>query len=233
MSINDVTVTECNRMTTNAVFTVSLSNPSYQTITVNYATADGTANAGLDYIAESGTVTFAPGQTTRTISIVVNADTIDEPNETFFVNLSSPVNATIADNQGLGTIIDNDSAPSLAINSVAVIEGNSGTTPVISTVTLSAPSDFTVTVNWTTADGTATLANNDYVAASGTLTFPPGVTTLPITNLVNGDIVDEISEVFFVNLSGATHATISDPQGVVTILNDDGAPTVSVNDVSV
>src|SRR5207248_3416490 len=215
-------------------FTVSLSNPSYQTISVNYATADGTANAGLDYVAESGTVTFAPGQTTRTVSIVVKADTIDEANETFFVNLNAPVNATIADNQGLGMIIDNDSAPSLAINSVSVIEGNSGTTPVISTVTLSAPSDFTVTVNWTTADGTATLANNDYVAASGTLTFPPGVTTLTITNLVNGDSVDEISEVFFVNLSGATHATISNPQGVVTILNDDGSPTVRiVNNVSV
>src|SRR5205814_230566 len=191
-------------------------------------------NAGLDYVAESGTVTFAPGQTTRTIAIVIKADTLDEPNETFFVNLSAPVNATISDNQGLGTILDNDSAPTLAINSVSVTEGYCGTTSAFSNVTLSAPSAFTVTVNWVTADGTATVANNDYAAASGTLTFPPGVTTRTITNLVNGDSLDEVNEAFFINLSGATNATISDPQGVVTILNDDGAPTISiVNNLSV
>src|SRR5439155_67330 len=216
------TVTEGDALTTDAVFTVSLSNPSSQTITVNYATANGTATAGSDYVAESGTLTFAPGQTTRTIAIVVNGDTLNEPTETFFVNLSAPVNATIADNQGLGTILDNDSAPSLAINSVAVTEGNSGTTPAISTVTLSAPSSFTVTVKWATADGTATVANNDYVAASGTLTFAPGVTGLTITNFVNGDTVNESDETFLVKLS--TLFSFNGSSGDESTFPPDGQP---------
>src|SRR5207247_10548141 len=105
--------------------------------------------------------------------------------------------------------------------------------PAISTVTLSAPSSFTVTVNWATADGTATVANNDYVAANGTLTFPPGVTTQTITNLVNGDAFDEANETFVVNLSGATNATISDAQGVVKNMSDDREPTIIIIELSI
>jgi glucose/arabinose dehydrogenase len=113
LTINDVSLVEGNTGTRNATFTVSLSNASFQTITVNYATANNTAIANTDYLAASGTVTFTPGQTSRPLNIIVNGDTALEPNETFNVNLSGATNATIADNQGVGTIV-NDDDPVLA-----------------------------------------------------------------------------------------------------------------------
>lgn len=109
LSINDVTVTEGNAGTINANFTVSLSAPSSQTVTVNYATADGTATGGSDYRAIASTqLTFPPMTTSQSVTVIVNGDVLDEPNETFFVNLSGPTNATIADGQGVGTIVDDD-----------------------------------------------------------------------------------------------------------------------------
>ncbi len=111
LSINNVSANEGNSGTTAFVFTVTLSAASTSTVTVNYATADGTATAPSDYAATSGTLTFAPGVLTQPISVNVNGDTTVEPNETFFVNLSSPTNATIAGATGTGTIINDDSAP--------------------------------------------------------------------------------------------------------------------------
>jgi len=117
LTINDVGVIEGNVGTTSAVFTVSLSAASGQTVTASYATADGTATAGQDYVSQSGTVTFAPGTTTQPISIDVLGDLVAEADETFSVNLSNPANATIADAQGIGTIIDDDTVtPSLSSN---------------------------------------------------------------------------------------------------------------------
>jgi hypothetical protein len=220
LAINDVTVTEGNTGTVNAVFTVTLSTVSGQAVTVNYATANGTAVAPADYTATSGTLTFAAGVTTQSITVPVVGDTLDEANETFVVNLSGATNATIADSQGVGTITDNDATPSLVINNVSVTEGNTGTQNAVFTVTLSAASGQTVTVNYATANGTAT-AGSDYVARSGTLTFNPGTTTQTIPVTVNGDTVVEANETFVVNLSGATNATIADSQGVGTIVNND------------
>ncbi len=109
ISINNVSLNEGNSGTTNFNFTVSLSAAGSQTVTVNYATADGTATAGSDYVAVGATaLTFTPGQTTQTVTVVVNGDTMNEPNETFFVNLSNPTNAFITDSQGQGTIINDD-----------------------------------------------------------------------------------------------------------------------------
>src|SRR5205085_284361 len=230
ISINDVTVTERNSLTTNALFTLSLSNPSWQTITVNFATADATATlADNDYLNATGTVTFAPGQTNGTLTVVVNGDTKFEPNETFQVNLSSATNATIADNQGIGTINNDDQAPSIAIADVTVTEGNSGTTTAIFTVSLSNPSAQTITVNYATADGSATLADSDYQNATGTVTFAPGQTTRTITVLVNGDTKFEPNETFLLNLSGASNASIADNQAIGTITNDDLQPAISIN----
>jgi len=232
ISINDVSVTEGNAGTTSAGFTVSLSNASSQTITVNYATADNTATAGSDYVAASGTVTFTPGQTSQPLSVTVNGDLANEPNETFNVNLSNPTNATIADSQGIGTITDDDPQPALSINDVSVTEGNAGTTTATFTVSLSAASGRAVSVNYATANGTAT-AGSDYVAANGTVNFTAGQTSQPVAITVNGDVLNEQNETFFVNLSGATNATISDNQGLGTINDDDPQPSLSINDVSV
>lgn len=111
LSIDDVTVTEGNDGTSSATFTVTLSQVSTQTVTVNYATADGSATASDgDYDGQSGTLTFAPGETTQTISVTVNGDFWDESDEDFFINLSDAVNANIDDSQGLGVITDDGDA---------------------------------------------------------------------------------------------------------------------------
>jgi hypothetical protein len=108
-AIGDATVTEGNGGTTPASFTVSLSSASTHAVSVAFATVDGTATAGSDYQAGGGTVAFAPGETTKTVTIDVLGDTAVEPDETFSVNLSSPVGAAVARAQGIGTILNDDS----------------------------------------------------------------------------------------------------------------------------
>jgi ELWxxDGT repeat protein len=228
LTIADKAVTEGTGTTANAVFTVTLSAASGKTVSVNFDTADGTATAPADYTTTSGTISFAPGQTSKTISVPVIGDSLDEAAETFLVNLSGEANASIADGQGKGTITDNDATPSLRINDVTIAEGNVGTITATFTVTLSAASGQTVTVNYASANGTATSAF-DYVAASGTLAFAPGDTTKLITVTVDGDTTIELDETFLVNLSGAVNATIADTQGVGKIRNDDVA--ISISDV--
>jgi hypothetical protein len=224
ITIGDAVVTEGDAGAVNAAFPVSLSGPTSDVITVSFATADGTAAAGTDYLTTLGTLTFTPGgATTQNIAVPVNGDLLDEADETFFVNLSNPVNATIADGQGLGTILDNDPPPMVSINDVTMAEGSGGgTTPFTFTASLSQTSGREVTVNFATSDDTA-QAGSDYIAASGTVTFPPGSTTQPVTVMVVADMKFEANETFAVNLSGATNADIDDGAGTGTITNDDSA----------
>lgn len=219
ITINNVSVTEGNAGTVSLTFTVSLASASTKTVTVNYATSDGTAKAGSDYQAASGQVTFAPGETAKTFTVLVNGDTLNEADETFFVNLSGASNAWIG-SRGMGMIVNDDPLPTLSINDVQKLEGNSGTTDFVFTVSLSAPSGQTVTVNYSTGSGTAT-AGSDYQAQSGTLTFKPGETSKTITILVYGDKSKESDETFFVNLSDAWSAILADSLGLGTIKNDD------------
>ena len=227
-----MTVTEGNSGTVSATFTVTLAPVSGRPVTVDYATADGTAQAPGDYQATSGTLTFTAGQTTKQVTVLVNGDLLDEADENFIVNLTSPTNATIADGQGVGTITDDDARPSLSVDDVTVTEGDSGTTNANFTVSLNAPSGRTVTVDYATADGTA-HAPDDYQAGSGTVTFAAGQTTRTVTVQVNGDLLNESNETYFVNLSGPTNATIGDGQGIGTIIDDDGVPSLSIDDVTV
>jgi hypothetical protein len=199
---------------------------------VAYATANGSATAILDYLAESGTVTFVPGDVSETITITVVGDPLDEPNETFVVNLSAPVEATIADAQGTGTILDDDGPPALSINDVTVTEGNSGFVNATFTVRLLPGSTGTVTVAFATANGTA-AAPADYESASGTVTFAAGDTEETITVRVAGDTLDEVNETFVVNLTSPTGgATISDSQGTGTILDDDAPAAAALPDTA-
>ena len=109
ITITDASVTEGNSGTTPATFTVSLSHASGNPVTVQDATANGTATAGADYTAGSGTLTFNPGVTSLPIAVPVTGETAAEPNETFAVNLTTPVNGVFGDNQGAGTIVNDDS----------------------------------------------------------------------------------------------------------------------------
>jgi len=226
LSINDVTLAEGNSGSTACVFTVSLSTASSKTVNVNLAARDGTAQASNnDYVQWGSYLSFAPGETTKTITVQVTGDTRDEFDETFVVNLwienLYAENASIADGQGVGTIQDDDPPPVLSINDVTLAEGRTGISYFVFTVSLSAASDKTISINYATANGSATTANNDYAATWGTLTFAPGETTKTITVQVNGDRKKEANETFFLNLGGALNAFLGDSQGLGTILNDD------------
>ncbi|MGL4400502.1 MAG: Calx-beta domain-containing protein [Luteolibacter sp.] len=229
LSIGDVALSEGNSGTTSFNFTVSLSSPAPTGgVTFDIATANDSAIAGSDYTAQSLTSQTIPaGSTTYSFNVLVIGDTLNETDETFFVNVTNVTGATVTDAQGLGTLTNDDAVPSFSIADVSQAEGNSGTTTQTFTVTLSAASGQTTTVNYATADGTATIAGTDYASTSGTLTFAPGETTKTFSVTVNGDTSFEADETFFLNLSGATNATISDNQGLGTITNDD-LPAVSI-----
>jgi Ca2+-binding RTX toxin-like protein len=237
---------EGNSGTTAFVFNVTLSNPSTQTVTVNFATTDGTAEAGTDYTAGTGTLTFNPGITSQQITIQATGDTTDEFNETFTVALSNPSNATLGSTiVSTATLVNDDTVvpqPTVTISppTLSQEEGNSGTTAFIFNVTLSNPSTQTVTINFATGGGTATIGS-DYTANSGTLTFNPGDTSQQITVLVNGDTSSEADETFNVTLSSSTNATLGTTiSSTATIVNDDSAgspgtlafssPTYTVNE---
>ncbi|MGB0561691.1 MAG: Calx-beta domain-containing protein, partial [Spirulinaceae cyanobacterium] len=224
ISISDATVNE-NAGT--ASFTVSLSAASGQAISVDYATADGTAAAGSDYTSNSGTLNFTAGETSKTVTVNITDDGINEAAETFDVTLSNPTNATLADGTGQGTINDNDGAPTISVNDAAVAEGETGTTAATFTISLSAASGQTITVNYATADNTATTADSDYNAATGTVTFNPGETSKTVDVLVVGDATEEGNETFFFNLTAPTNATIADSQGIGTIQGDDVPTSVT------
>ncbi|MEQ1852772.1 MAG: Calx-beta domain-containing protein, partial [Chthoniobacteraceae bacterium] len=164
----------------------------------------------------------------QTITVPISEDLLDELDETFTVNLANASNATIADTQGIGTIVDNDGPPAIAINDVTVNEG-AGT--VTFTVSLDAASGLPVSVDYSMADGTAGAL--DYTAGSGTLTFAAGITSQTITVAISDDLLDELDETFTVNLANASNATIADAQGIGTIVDNDGTPNATINDVTV
>jgi hypothetical protein len=210
--------------------TVNRTDGSVGTTKVDYTTSNGTATAGQDYTTSSGQLTFNNGVTTQTFSVPITNDSLDETDETVNLTLSnvSGSGALGVQTTAVLTITDNDPQPSISINDVTQNEGNSGTSNFDFTVTLSAASGLPVTVNYATANGTAT-AGSDYQAIPTTLlTFNPGETQKTISVVVSGDPDAEIDETFTVNLSGATNATISDNQGLGTILSDD-TPVIQFN----
>ncbi|MGZ8251675.1 MAG: beta strand repeat-containing protein, partial [Methylophilaceae bacterium] len=230
LTVSDVTV---NESAGTATFTVTLSAASGQTVTVGYNTADGIAAAGSDYSSTAGTLTFTPGTLTQTITVPITNDTTDEPNETFFVNLVTPTNATISDGFGVGTIVDNDNAPTISsVTAASQIEGTS----LVHTVTLSNPSSVATTFSYTLGGGTATGGGTDYTTpptfsngvtlSGGVLTVPAGVTSFTVTVPSTNDTIDEgASESYNLTVGGVT--------GVGTITDNDASPTLTVSDVSV
>lgn len=228
ISVSDASAPEGTSTAGSASFSLTLSNPSAFTITVSFATADGNATAGTDYTPRSGTATFAANQVSQSLVVSFLADTTYEADETLSLNLSTPVNATIADGQGVGTLQNDDPLPALSIADATAVEGGTAS-PAVS---LSNPSAFAISVSYATANGTAT-AGSDYAAASGLLSFAPGVVSQPIAVTTVADVVYERNETFTIGLSAPTNATISDGTGIVTIPNDDPAPTLSITDIAV
>jgi hypothetical protein len=216
LSVGDTTVVEGDDGSTMATFAVSLSSASSQTVTVSYTTADGTATAGSDYLTAFGLLTIPAGSLSQNVSVAVNSDHDYEPDETFYLNLTSPTNATLAGAQGVGTITNDDPVPTLSIGDVTVRRGTTGTTTAELPVILSAVTYQTVTVAYTTSDGTA-VAGTDYVSVSGEVSIPPGVTSAIVSVTVNGSSTPD-SRSFFVDLANAVNAGIADGRGEATLM---------------
>jgi len=219
LRIGHAMVTEENVGTADARFTVTLSAASDRDVTFRYATADGTATAGVDYAAASGLVTIPAGQTSATIAVAVHGDRIFESSESFSVLLTEPTDAVIAEGWAFATIVDDE--PSISVGDARLTEGNSGVTYATFTVSLSLAYDEPVSVDFATADGTAT-AGGDYQAAAGTLTFAAGETTKTVRIAVFGDTLIENDEYFSLDLGGPSgNAFIADGRAHGTIANDD------------
>ena len=209
ISVETTPINEGNSDPSIATFNVSVSPASAKDIYVDYATLDGTAKDVKDYTAVAGKFKIAAGLKSEIINVNVNGDTVYEDNETFSLILSNPsTGAEINTLKGTAvcTINDNDPIPSLTFDKskVEVDEGDSGTTPMVFNVTLSAKCEKTVSINYATEDGTATSADNDYTPVSGKLEFAPGEISKSITVNINGDKTGEPDENLFVVLKPET-----------------------------
>ncbi|HEU5068908.1 MAG TPA: Calx-beta domain-containing protein [Verrucomicrobiae bacterium] len=225
--VHDASVLEGNAGTNYLSFAISLTSTSAFPVTVQYASVDGTGKTyqwggGIpDYLAVTGAVTFPPGTTNLTVQVPVLGDTVLEPDETLFLNLSAPEQAWLARASATGTILNDDTPPELTLSPVALVEGDSGLSNAVFAVQLSSPCLSTVTVDYFTSDETG-QAGTDYLATSGTLTISPGTTNLTLAVPVIGDLIAEPDETFRLNLTNAQNAVIATGSAVGTILNDDG-----------
>lgn len=231
LSVSDVSVFEGNSGTATLTFVITRSSGTARS-SVRCDVAGGSAQAGSDFVAVAAlTVLFSAGETTKNVPVSINGDTMAEADETLRLTLSSPTEATIADGSATGTIL-NDDMPTLAVNDVAVTEGDSGSTTLSFVVTRSAPTGAS-SVTVATSDGTA-VAGTDYVARPATtLAFGGADTSKVVTVTINGDTAVEADETFTLVLTAPVAATIADGQGTGTIRNDDQRVNVlSVDDVS-
>jgi hypothetical protein len=205
-----------------AAFKVTLSAALTRAVTVNWATADGSATAGQDYTAGNGTLSFAAGETAKTVAITLLPDEQSESAETFLVNLGGAVGATVADAQAVGTIVEKGAAqgsvPSLSIGDVVARESEGATF----TVTLSAAAPTPVSATFSTSDGSA-RQGLDYLARTATLNFAPGERTKTIAVTIVDDDLAEPSETFSVGLGNAVNATIARSRAIATIESSDAA----------
>ena len=241
-TIDDVSAVEGSAASTfHFTVTIDRDPPVGSPFTVDFTTVDGTATtAGPDYGFFSGTLTFTNGGAlTQDIAIPIVGDTVIEPDETFTVVLSNPVNGNISDASGLGTILDDDRAAYLAsmtttIGNASVLEPDPPEfrTMIFTVVINKQPlAGADLSVNWQTVALTAT-AGSDFVAGSGTLVFKNGdALTQQIKVTVLADALVEGNEQFQVKLSGATFGTITTDTGVGTITDDD-LPNIYIDDVS-
>jgi hypothetical protein len=210
-------------------FTVQLTNASASTVTVDYATADGTATEGDDYTSASGSLSFTAGQTSKPVAVTVATDGLAEDDETVSLDLTNAVNATIADAQGLGSIVNDDADPTAAIDDVSAGEAGGVAT---FTVTLDTASGRETAVDYSTAGATAT-AGADYEDAAGTLTIPAGETSATFDVTIDDDDVFEGDETFGVTLSGEVDLTLANTTATGTVTDDDPVPTLTAGASSV
>ena len=228
LSVTDVSLPEGDTGDSIATFTVALGAPSAFPISVDVATADGTATQPSDYDpVGTTTLTFAPGETTKTVDVTIHGDTTVEPDETFTVQLSNPVGASIADGVGNGTIVDDDAVPApppddpvASIGDASVLEGGAGTTTTLSfPVSLSEASSRRRDVIYRTSDRSATAGATTW-RTSGSMRIPAGATDGSVDVTVIGDDRIEPDE-SSLSRSPTSSARMAGSAGTGTIVNDD------------
>jgi hypothetical protein len=217
---SDAHVTEGASGTEELQVSVVLSSPWHEPLTLEWETSSpgfagvDWADPGTDYAAASGTITFAPGETTKTVSVVVNGDTVTEPDEVFLIGFCDDELCPSPEHPQrvvTATISNDDPRPTVLPGVGSIIEGGTGTTELQVPVTLSNPSSSTVTVSWTTLFVPGAPAGqaepvSDYTPTSGTVTFAPGETTRTVTVLISGDALDEADEYIVVSFHDPTNA---------------------------
>jgi hypothetical protein len=216
-------VLEGNSGTHNLAFPIWLSEPAATPVTVNFATADGTAVAGVDYAGFPGSTGVPAGAINGSILVPVFGDTLSEADETFTLTLTGAVGAALGPSpEAVGTILNDDAPPQLSVSDTSVTEGQPWSPPSLAvfTVSLSAPSGQAVSVGYATQQGTATV-NEDFVYTSGTLSIPAGSTSATVSVPIRPDLATETDETFSLGLFSPTNATIADGTGVGTIVDDD------------
>ncbi len=225
----DVRITEGDADLTDAVFTVTLSNVTVETVTVGYATVAGTAGEA-DFVAARGTLRFPSGTVSRGVTVRVKGDTLGEADEeTFTLELTNPTAATLADAEG--TILDDDQV-AVSISNAAGYERDGATIQAVFAGTLSGESARAVSAEWATASGGSAAEGKDYEAAGGSVSFAPGSTREQVTVPVLDDALLERTETFFVELADPANAALGEGRGRATILdNDQGRHPVDGTDV--
>lgn len=228
MTIEDATHEEGNLGATQFSFRIQLSGASSFPISVEYASADGTATGATDYVPVSGTVNFAPGETLKNVVVQVIGNFTPELDETFFINLSNPANATLLDNQALGTIIDDDNPGKFSFSFAPYTGTEHGQVQV--TVTRAGGDAGTVSVDYATGGGTATPFT-DYTPVSGTLIFGDGETAKTFNVSLADDQIPEPSETVNVVLSNPIGGTILGVPSVaaINILDDDDGTLLTIS----
>jgi hypothetical protein len=226
VTVDDPTITESDSGTTDLTFTLTLITSEPADVNVSYQTDPGfPADPGDDYEARTGDLTwsFAAGETngttSKTVTVPIVGDTLDEATEYFLLNISG---TGVEPATGTAAILDNDAK--LSVADITFTEGTGGTTNAAVRVTASSTDSGAITVAYETADDSAT-SPDDYAPATGTLTFnefDPESQTFNVPLVADG-VEEAALETFLVNLSNATNATITDSQAVATIRDDDGA----------
>ena len=220
-----------------AAFVITLDRPSTSVVSMNYATQNGTAVAGTDFVTKSGSLSFAPGETAKTVKVTVTNDAAFENAEAFNLALSAITNATTLDGVGTATIFENDAAPvsnsKISVDNVVVDESQ---TYADYLVRLDAPNTGTVTVNYSTFQGTA-ANNSDFVPTSETLTFAAGEMVKTVRVSLLGNATVEATESFYLGLSSpSANATIADAFALATVIDNDaptGIPVARITDAVV
>lgn len=217
VTIDPLTVTETDRNQT-AQVTFRLDGPSAATTRVRYVTEDGTAVRNQDFNRRAGTVTFRPGETLKTIPLVIRGDRNHEPTEQLTIRMFSPTGLQTGPD-GVVTIEDNDvPGPTASVVSRSVTETDRSQSVQI-TVELDRAPTATVRVRYETVAGSATR-NRDYTHRAGTITFRTGETAKTATVVVRGDRVAESTESFTIALSNPTGLQLGS-DGVITIADND------------